>query len=176
MRMGREPQPVPTEATKLIGSYRLAQERRGDLPNSILKREQYLKAFARYLAPRGMFDAGRQDIEVFLDARRTREGRQILPRTRYYYIAHFHAFYKWAVIEELLDVDPTVAIVRPKQRRTLPRPIPEDDLIMAVRAARPQMRAMLSRGRVCRAQMPRNRWSGRGRHYRGQRTDSRARG
>jgi integrase len=144
MMMGKEPLPVPTDATKLIRLYRVAQDRRGDLPNSIDKREQYLKAFARWLEPRGLLEASRQDIEVFLDKRRTREGRQISHHTRYLWIAHLHGFYKWAVVEELLEVDPTVAIVRPKTRRTLPRPIDGDDLVLAIRAARPDMRAMLS--------------------------------
>jgi integrase/recombinase XerC len=142
--MGKEPLPVPSEATKLMRLYRVAQERRNDLPNSIDKREQYLKAFARYLAPREMFDASRQDIELFLDKRKARDGRKIGSKTRYLWIAFLHGFYKWAVFEELLDVDPTVKIIRPKNRRTLPRPIDGDDLIMAVRAARPQLRAMLS--------------------------------
>jgi integrase/recombinase XerC len=136
--------PVPSESVQLIRRHRLAQDRRGNLLSSMDKRETYLRAFARYLAPRGLLDANRQDIELFLDKRRTREGRKISPRTRYYWLAHFHSFYEWAVNEELLTVDPTVTIVRPKQRRTLPRPIMHDDLVMAIRAARPQMRAMLS--------------------------------
>lgn len=136
--------PVPTEATELLRLHRLAQDRRGIQPNSIEKREQYLRAFARWLDPRGLLDASRQDVELFLDKRRTQEGRKIQSDTRYYWIAHFHSFYKWAMLEELIEADPTVAIVRPKTRRTLPRPIEGDDLVMAVRGARPEMRAMLS--------------------------------
>jgi site-specific recombinase XerD len=133
MRMGKAPLPVPTEATKLMRLHRVAQDRRGDLPRSMDKREIHLKAFARYLAPSGLMDATRQDIELFPDKRRTREGRKIGSHTRYLWIAHLHAFYKWAVLEELVDVDPTVAIVRPKTRRTLPRPIEDKDLILAIR-------------------------------------------
>jgi integrase/recombinase XerC len=144
MRTGKAPLPVPTEATKLIRLYRVALDRRGDLPNSIEKREIYLRAFARYLDSRGLMEATRQDIELFLDKRRTREGRKLGDHTRYLWLAHFHSFYKWAVLEELIEVDPTVAIVRPKTRRTLPCPIGGDDLILAIRAARPDMRAMLS--------------------------------
>jgi integrase/recombinase XerC len=136
--------PVPTEATELLRLHRLAQDRRGIQPNSIEKREQYLRAFARWLDPRGLLDASRQDVELFLDKRRTQEGRKIQSDTRYYWIAHFHSFYKWAMLEELIEADPTVAIVRPKTRRTLPHPIEGDDLVMAVRGARPEMRAMLS--------------------------------
>jgi integrase len=141
---GPLPLPVPTEATELLRAHLLHQERRGNLPRSIEKRQGSLKSFARWMAPRGMFEATRNDIELFLDGRRTRKGRKINPRTRYYWIAHLHAFYKWAVLEELITVDPTVAVVRPIMRGVLPRPIEDDDLIMAIRAARPQMRAMLS--------------------------------
>ena len=63
--------PVPTEATELLRLHRLAQDRRGIQPNSIEKREQYLRAFARWLDPRGLLDASRQDVELFLDKRRT---------------------------------------------------------------------------------------------------------
>jgi integrase/recombinase XerC len=142
--MGPAPLPVTTETAELLCSYRLAQERRGNLPSSVGHREIYLRAFARWLEPRGLLDATRQDIEPFLDKRRTRDGHKISSRTRYYWIAHLHGFYKWAVFEELVTVDPTVAIIRPKQRQTLPRPIDDDDLVMAIRAARPQMRAILS--------------------------------
>ena len=46
--------------------------------------------------------------------------------------------------EELTETNPTEKIIRPRARSTLPRPIDADDLLMAVRAAPPEMRAMLS--------------------------------
>ena len=136
--------PLPDESDVLIRQHKLAQERRGYLPTSMVKREIVLRAFALYLEPRSLLEGTRKDIELFLDKRRTREGRKICGRTRYTWIAHFHSFYEWAISEELTEVDPTEKIIRPKQRRTLPRPIDQDDLVMAIRAARPQMRAMLS--------------------------------
>ena len=137
--MGPAPLPVTTEATELLRAHLLHQERRGNLPRSIEKRQGSLKSFARWLAPRGMLEASRTDIELFLDGRRTSEGKKINPRTRYYWIAHLHAFFKWAILEDLITVDPTVAVVRPIMRRVLPRPIDGDDLIMAVKGARPQL-------------------------------------
>jgi site-specific recombinase XerD len=113
--MGKEPLPVPSDATKLIRLYRVSQDRSGYLPNSIDKREQCVKAFARWLDPRGLLDATRQDIELFLDKRRNRDGRKIGSATRYLWVAHFHSFYKWCQLEELLRVDPTAAIVRPER-------------------------------------------------------------
>ena len=72
---------------------------------------------ARWLEPRGLFDATRGDVETFLDQRRTREGRQIISRTRRLWPVHLHGFYRWAVKEELTATDPTAAIVRPRTLR-----------------------------------------------------------
>ena len=48
--------------------------------------------------------------------------------------------------EDLAEVDPTARIVRPKQRRVLPRPIGDEDLELAIRTAPAQMRAILTLG------------------------------
>ena len=55
--------------------------------------------------------------------RRNIDGLPISTNSRFAWISHLHAFYGWAVIEERCDVDPTVKIIRPRVRRTLPRPI-----------------------------------------------------
>lgn len=136
--------PISAEHTRLIGRYRLSLERRGVLASSIEKIRLELCAFARWLEPDTfLLVASREQIETFLDQRRTREGRQLNSRTRYHWITNLHGFFDWAVVEELIEVDPTVRIVRPKQRRVLPRPIGDEDLELAVRTAPAQMRAML---------------------------------
>ena len=114
--------PVPSEAAELLRLHRLAQERRGLLPNSVDHREIKLKCFARWLDPRGLFDATRQDVELFLDGRRTREGRKIVSRTRRLWLNHLHAFYKWAMAEELTATDPTERIIRPRHVASCPAP------------------------------------------------------
>ena len=135
---------VSSETTELLRLHEIHQERRRNLPKSIIKRALYLRAFSRWLEPRGLLEATRSDIELFLDGRKTHDGRKISGATRFYWISHFHSFYQWAILEDLITADPTAKVVRPRQRSTLPRPIEIDDLVMAVRAARPQMRAMLS--------------------------------
>jgi integrase/recombinase XerC len=141
---GPMPKLVSSEAHELIRLHEIHQERIGNLPRSIVKRGIYLRALARWLEPRGLLEATRKDIELFLDGRKTHQRRKIASSTRYYWIAHFHSFYRWAMLEELTLSDPTATIIRPRQRRTLPRPIDIDDLVTAIRAARPQMRAMVS--------------------------------
>lgn len=136
--------PVPSEAAELLRLHRLAQERRGLLPNSVDHREIKLRCFARWLEPRGLFDATRQDVELFLDGRRTRDGHKITSRTRRSWLAQLRGFYRWAVDEDLTATDPTARIIPPKTRRVLPRPIDSDDLLLAVRAAQPELKAMLS--------------------------------
>ena len=145
MRMGTLPKVISEEHEQLLRAYRLDQERRGLLPSTMENNRIRLKAFAHWLEPEGvMLSASRADIETFLDGRRTKDGRKLNSRTRYYWVAHLHGFYDWAMREELTDVDPTARIVRPKQRRVLPRPIGDEDLELAIRTARPQMRAMLT--------------------------------
>ncbi len=141
---GRLAAPVSAEHAELLRLYRQHQDRRGLLPSSITKTTINLRAFARWVEPASMLSATRPDVETFLDGRKTRDGRKLNSRTRYYWIAYLHGFYEWALVEGLCDADPTVAIVRPKQRRTLPRPIDTEDLELAIRTAGPQMRAMLS--------------------------------
>lgn len=82
-----------------------------------------------------MLAATREQIETFLDQRR------IGPRTRYGWVSHLHAFYRWAISEELTDRDPTAGIIRPRLRRTLPRPAATADLLHALEVGSAKHRA-----------------------------------
>lgn len=138
------PKRVPDDgAVSALRWYRVDLERRGLLPRSIDKREACLRSFARWLDPRGLLDAVPGDVELFLDKRRTSDGHTIDPRTRYHWISDIHSFYAWAAAQELVVSDPTSRIVRPKIRRTVPRPIDRSDLDFAIRAANRPMKAML---------------------------------
>jgi site-specific recombinase XerD len=136
--------PVSVQTVELLRLHLIHQERRGNLASAIYARQNRIRSFARWLEPRELFDATRNDIETFLDGRKTKEGRRITTTTRYSWISHLHAFYLWAVNDGLIALDPTLAVVRPKIRSTLPRPINDDDLTAALSVAGPQMRAMLS--------------------------------
>jgi integrase/recombinase XerC len=141
---GPAPLPVSTETDRLLRGHLINQERRGNLPKSIVVRQTALRSFARWLEPRTLLEATRDDIETFLDGRKGSEGRALNGRTRYAWLSHFHAFYMQCVNEELIVRDPTLTIVRPKIRRTLPRPIEDEDLAQALAQAPPQMRAILA--------------------------------
>ncbi len=96
-----------------------------------------LRAFARWLEPRGVLEATRADVEGFLDT------RGLAPNSRYAWLSHLHCFYTWAADEDLIVKIPTRGIARPKISRGLPRPIADDDLAVALARAWPEMRAML---------------------------------
>ena len=141
---GRLAAPISDEHAELLRRYREHQERRGFLDSSIRHTRLRLSAFCRCVEPGCITEASKADLEGFLDRRRTRDGRKLEMRTRYYWIAVMHAFYVWAVGEGLAADDPTLTMVRPKQRRVLPRPIGDEDLELAVRGAPSQMRALLT--------------------------------
>lgn len=106
---------------QLIAAMRLDMERHGLLESSILKREINLKALRRWLG-KSLLDATQEDLELFLDGRRTREGAPIGPRTRFTWVANLAAFYRWTLKEGLLEENPAADLIRPKVRRSLPRP------------------------------------------------------
>lgn len=122
---------------ELLRGYELDQRRRALRHNSIRRRMDELRSYARSLsAP--MLEATAQDVEAWLATR----GQA--PRTRANLVSCVSCFYQWAVREELTDRDPTVRVPRPKLRRYLPRPISDRDLLMALNMAPPMMRAWLA--------------------------------
>lgn len=124
----------------MLDEYKRDMERRGLLPRSIYRMLTHVRCFDRWLAERGRFliDASTHDVQRFLDDR-----EPITPRTRYTYLSSLHGFYGWAIREGRTEHDPTATIVRPKLRRTLPRPITDGDLEMALRMAPVDLRAWL---------------------------------
>jgi integrase len=65
------------------------------------------------------------------------------PNTVRAYVTHVMGFYRWAVDEELLEVDPARRLARPKFHPGLPRPAAERDLMRAVSLAEGRVRAWL---------------------------------
>lgn len=66
------------------------------------------------------------------------------PETRRAYVCHLRAFYQWAVKNRIVTEDPSTLLTLPVVPKHLPRPIDEDDLAVALNAARPKMRAVLT--------------------------------
>lgn len=68
----------------------------------------------------------------------------LAPQSRRAYIGHVKAFYRWAITRGVVTDDPTVMLTRPKVPKPLPKPIGEEDLSRALKAANPKMAAMLT--------------------------------
>ena len=130
----------------LIARFVRDMERREVRPRSVEKMGGTVRSFARFLDDRVLFDATKDDVEGYIDSRRGRQGKRLAPRTKYSILTTLHAFYRWAIDNELTQVDPTVRVRRPKMRRVLPRPIEDRDLAYALEMANPELRAMLLLG------------------------------
>ncbi len=48
--------------------------------------------------------------------------------TRAVYVSHLTSYWRWLVIEEVVDVDPTIRLTRPRPKRGLPRPVDTGEL------------------------------------------------
>lgn len=66
------------------------------------------------------------------------------PETRRAYTCHVRAFFRWAKQRGIIELDPTEVLTIPRVPRHLPRPVEEPDLTLALAAAKPKMRAMIT--------------------------------
>lgn len=116
------------------------------MPRTIYKRCSQIRTWIRWCEDAGgtVAEQSTEDVQRFLDARRGNDGRPIGSRTRYHWISTLHVFYRWAIEFGHVDHDPTTRIHRPRLRRSLPRPVSDGDLEVALSMAPPRMRAWLT--------------------------------
>ncbi len=69
---------------------------------------------------------------------------KVKPQTRGLYLGDLAAFYKWALLNDYLIIDPTVKVAKPKKPSYVPRPIPDRQLDAAIAAAPPRTKVMLT--------------------------------
>jgi integrase/recombinase XerC len=72
-----------------------------------------------------------------------RAGLQLAPNSVLSYLSHARQFYAWAAAEGLLDGSPAKGIPAPRRPRQIPRPIAEDDLMLALATAPARIRPWL---------------------------------
>jgi integrase/recombinase XerC len=123
-------------ASAILEGWRLDQQRRGLMPATIVRRSTMIRGWIRWCTAHDLQldQAAAEDVNRFLDA------KHIGARTRYTWLSALHCFYEWARRAGHLTTDPTADIMRPKLRRTLPRPVSDADLAMAIAMAPPQER------------------------------------
>jgi integrase len=92
---------------------------------------------AATLHPKPIELATRLDLEAWLSR------PELKATTRKAYRAHLRSYYRWLVEEGVRDDDPTYRIPPIRIPHALPRPIPTDDLALALKVAPPRMRAWL---------------------------------
>lgn len=123
----------------LIDYLHWARQLRGLSANTLRTRLELLARLARYV-PVPLRQASAQHIADF--ERVAIAGRAA--QTRRAYACHIRALYRWMLAADLIATDPSAGLTLPIIGRHLPRPISEEDLAVALAAARPKMRAMLT--------------------------------
>lgn len=105
-------------------------------PSTVTQRDRALRRFARYLGSTPLPEATTDDLMAFL-------GRLENPASRLTERSNLAGFYRWLVVEGHREDDPMIRVPKPRGRRWLPRPMPEDDLMRALRLAPDRIRPWL---------------------------------
>lgn len=116
--------------------------RNGALPRTCDYRLGVLNRLSRAL-PVDLLDATRDHL---LDWRAGLDG--LAPNTIGSYVSSVRCFYQWCVDEGHLESDPALRLPRPKPRRYKPRPVPHDDLTVALACAPEPIRTWLLLARL----------------------------
>lgn len=125
-----------TTAVDVLTCFATWQRARCYTTNTIDRSRYCLRAFERH-AQVALLEATSNDIERWINR------PELAPNTRRCYLAILQSFYRWAVRNSIVDTDPTVPIDPIRARRTLPRPISDRDLAVALNHADPRMSAWL---------------------------------
>jgi len=125
--------------TYLIGAYLDWLRARRVAPSTIRTAAYILKGFAASV-PRPLDELTHADLNAWHSAR----SRTLSARTQRSYGSYIHGFYRWALDEGHVSLDPTTRVRTPKVGRLLPRPIAEDRLSRALDSGDDIMRAILA--------------------------------
>lgn len=117
-----------------------------------LERDWYspatIRARARVLATLDdPLSVDRQTIQDWWETRQTTgAGKRRVASSLSSEKSHLRAFYRWAILQGLIDINPTEWLPRPRQVTRKARPIQEGDLFRAISDAPEPMRQMLALG------------------------------
>lgn len=112
---------------------------RGLSERTIQVNRDHLRRLARFLHPTPLLEASHDELMAWATAL-----SHLAPRTRYAELSRTHGFYCWAAEAGLRGDVPSAKVPRPKVPRSLPRPISEDRLEVALEGAPPDIFAWLT--------------------------------
>lgn len=124
-----------------IDGYDAHQDLKGLSDATRRRRRWTITEFGHHLEVRGrtFADATMVDVELFLAGHGG-------PSTRRALLGDVRCFYRWARSRELVPIDPTERLEQPRVPSRTARPLSAFDLEIAVRSARPRLRAILMLG------------------------------
>lgn len=97
-----------------------------------------LRLLGRQIAPTRLLDATPLQLRQW-----QRALVPLSPETRRTYTCQVRGFYRWCLVEGLVDVDPAAGLLVPRVARGKPKPMPEDDLRVALQSATAEVRVWL---------------------------------
>lgn len=112
----------------VVEEHRAHLRRLGRRPEAIKQRCWALQRFERWLE-RDILTATLDDLRRFTG----REGRGSAAIATE--VSHLRQFYRWALIEDLIERDPTIRLERPSVPRGHPRPMPDHNVAYALNHA-----------------------------------------
>lgn len=127
-------------STRVLSSHLDDMRWRNRRTSTIQQRVYTLARFARFIG-HDPLDATSEEVGAFRD-RPTRARRPQQANSQKAELSHLRAFFKWAVLAELRDDDPTARVPLPRLSRALPHPLPEKELARAIATAPDRIRPM----------------------------------
>lgn len=113
-------------------------EARGRRPNTVYTRGHVIRRLGAAIAPVPVLEATEADIEAWRAGIASRTPKSVLA-----YCSNIREFYAWSLSEGLRADNPAARLVLPRKPVYLPRPISEDDLMLALDTAPPRVRIWL---------------------------------
>jgi site-specific recombinase XerD len=111
--------------------------RRNLAASTIDKRMGLLARVGEWLE-RPVHTADVDELRAWLDTCR------LTSRSRACYVSHLSSFWSWLLVEELVDIDVTLRLERPRLARSLPRPVSTDTVAAAMSTADPVTRCAVA--------------------------------
>jgi len=124
-------------AGAVVAAHLAHLERLRKRPGTIYQRRRALARLARFSGQRALLDLQLEDLRAFT------ERAELATETVAAETNHLVAFYRWALLEGLISQDPTVRLERPQRKKLLPRPMPDEDVEVALTRSEDPIRAWL---------------------------------